>query len=371
MASNISTSSSNSNSSSPYPFATAPDIIRAHQKDAYFTGHLTQIISDLHRRLRGARLTHARAPELQTAAALAYYALTTVPGNRTLGEEYCDLVQIDDRDGKLPSIDRRAGYVAASILLPYVAARILPGLRARLRRLLERRLETLRKRDDKSATGREARVWTYIAQHLASFTSGAPFQAVILAFFYFSGTYYELSKRLLSLRYVFTRQVRDTPDRAGYELLGVLLVVQLAVQGYMHVRSTLSESSVAAREHTGFLSDDISLNHDGAYNDDNNLLLSAGSQSSKVRVDIATATHTPMASVPRFLLTDDKAMGFIKGAQQRKCTLCLEEMRDPSATQCGHVFCWECIGDWVREKPECPLCRREAMAQHILPLRVM
>ncbi|KAM5351724.1 hypothetical protein ACJ41O_004447 [Fusarium nematophilum] len=366
-------SSSASPESSPYPFASAPDIIRSHQKDAYFTGYLTQILSDLHRHLRGARATHARAPELQTAAALTYFALTTLPGNRTLGEEYCDLVQIDARDGKLPGIDRRAGYVAASILLPYVAARVLPGLRAKLRRLLQRRLEALRRRDDKSATGRrEARVWAYIDQHLGSFTSGGPFQAVILALFYFSGTYYQLSKRLLSLRYVFTRTVPDTPDRAGYELLGVLLVVQLSVQAYLHVRSTLSQSAaVAARERAAFVSDDISLNHDGAYNGDNNLLLPSGSQSPRARVDIGAATHTPVASVPRFQLTDAKAMGYIKGGQQRKCTLCLEEMRDPSATQCGHVFCWECIGDWVREKPECPLCRREAMAQHILPLRVM
>lgn len=363
--------SSSPTSSSPYPFATAPDIIRSHQKDAYFTGHLTQILSDLHRRLRGARLTHARAPEIQTLAALAYFALTTLPGNRTLGEEYCDLVQIDARDGKLPAIDRRAGYVAASILVPYIAARVLPGLRARLRKLLQRRLETLRKRDDKSARGREARIWAYLDQHLSSLTSGPPFQAVILALFYFSGTYYQLSKRLLSLRYVFTRTVSDTPDRAGYELLGVLLVVQLAVQGYTHLRSTISESA-EARESAAFgASGDISLNHDGAYNDDNNLLLSTGASSSKSKVNIFAATHTPAATVPRIQLTGDETMGYIKGGQQRKCTLCLEEMRDPSATQCGHVFCWECIGDWVREKPECPLCRREAMAQHILPLRVM
>ncbi|RBQ72464.1 hypothetical protein FVER14953_08096 [Fusarium verticillioides] len=365
-----SSSSASSSSASPYPFATAPDIIRSHQKDAYFTGHLTQILSDLHRRLRGARLTHACAPEIQTLATLAYFTLTTIPGNRTLGEEYCDLVQIDARDGQLPAIGRRAGYVAASILLPYIAARILPGLRARLRNLLQRRLEGLRKRDNGSATGREARMWSYLDQHLGSFTSGAPFKAVILALFYFSGTYYQLSKRLLSLRYVFTRTVPDTPDRAGYELLGVLLVIQLAVQGYTHVRSTITES--AARERAAFgASDDISLNHDGAYNGDNNLLLPTGASSSKAKVDIFAATHTPAAAVPRIQLTDGKAMGYIKGGQQRKCTLCLEEMRDPSATQCGHVFCWECIGDWVREKPECPLCRREAMAQHILPLRVM
>lgn len=354
---------------SPYPFATAPDIIRSHQKDAYFTGRLTQDISDLYRRLRGARATHARAPEIQTFAALTYFALTTIPGNRTLGEEYCDLVQIDARDGKLPGIDRRAGYVAGCILLPYIAARTLPSIRAGLRRILERRLETLRQGDGKTANGREARLWAYMSRNLSTITSAAPFQAVILALFYFSGTYYQLSKRILSLRYVFTRTVPDTPDRAGYEILGVLLVVQLAVQSYLHVRTTATE----ARERTSPTSGEISLNHDGSYTTDNNLLLSdlSSQGSPKARVDITTATHTPAATTPRFHLTDEKIMGFIKGTQQRKCTLCLEEMRDPAATQCGHVFCWECIGDWVREKPECPLCRREAMAQHILPLRVL
>ncbi|CAM1506609.1 Fc.00g062500.m01.CDS01 [Cosmosporella sp. VM-42] len=354
--------------SSPYPFASAPDIIRAHQKDAYFTGRLTQTLSDLHRRLRGARSTHALGPELRTFASLLYFALTTFPGNRTLGEEYCDLVQIDGRDGKLPSVERRAAYIGGSILLPYLASRILPGLRARLRRLLERRLETLQRQDKTSS--REARIWEYITRHLTPLTSAAPFQAVILALFYFSGTYYDLAKRLLSFRYVFTRTVPDTPDRAGYELLGVLLVVQLSVQAYLHVRTTLT-SAVAPRERPMYQSDEVSLNHDGSYYANNDLLLANNGQGPQARVDIATTMHTPVATIPRFQLTDEKVMGFIKGSQQRKCTLCLEELKDPSATQCGHVFCWECIGDWVREKPECPLCRREAMVQHILPLRVM
>lgn len=357
-------------SSSPFPFASAPDIIRAHQKDAYFTGRLTQTLSDLHRQIRGARATHALGPELRTFASLLYFALTTFPGNRTLGEEYCDLVQIDGRDGKLPAVGRRATYIAGSILLPYLASRMFPGVRTRLRRVMERRLDALRKQN--KSTSREAKVWEYLSQHLASLTSAAPFQAVILSLFYFSGTYYDLTKRLLSFRYVFTRKVPDTPDRAGYELLGLLLVVQLSVQGYLHLRSTLNAAGASQRERLAYQNDEVSLDHDGSYNMNNDLLLSdLGGQGPAARVDISTTTHTPLASTPRFQLTDDKTMGFIKGSQQRKCTLCLEEMKDPAATQCGHVFCWECIGDWVREKPECPLCRREAMVQHILPLRVM
>ncbi|OAA42563.1 RING-1 like protein [Metarhizium rileyi] len=357
---------------SPYPFAAAPDIVRAHQKDAYFTGHLANTISDLHRRLRGARATHSVALELRSLAALLYFSLTTFPGNRTLGEEYCDLVQVEAPSGRLPSVRRRAAYIASTILLPYLVGRTLPSLRGRLRSLINRRLDTLR-RTGKHA-GREARLWEYTADHLPSLTSAAPLQAATLALFYFNGTYYELSKRLLGLRYVFARAVPDSPDRGGYEVLGVLLLVQLAVQTYLHARSTLSASASASATSTTprrppDTNVDVSLDHANSYAANNDLLPELGPSPRETRLDMALATHTPAAPSPRFDLADGKTMAYIKGAQQRKCTLCLDELKDPAATQCGHVFCWECIGDWVREKPECPLCRREAMVQHVLPLR--
>ena len=123
-----------SSTASPYPFASAPDIVRAHQKDAYFTGHLANTLTDLHRRLLGARSAHALAPELRSLAALLYFALTTLPGNRTLGEEYCDLVQVESPTGRLPALRTRAAYIAGTIVLPYLVSRALPGLRTRLTR---------------------------------------------------------------------------------------------------------------------------------------------------------------------------------------------------------------------------------------------
>ena len=375
----MASSSTTTTTTSPFPYASAPDIIRAHQKDAYFTGHLSNTLTDLHRRLAGARAAHAHAPELRSLAALLYLGLTTLPGSRTLGEEYCDLVHVHAATARPPALVPRAAYVAAAVLVPYLAARALPRLRSRLRRSLEARIDGLRARG--KGKSRACRVLEYLARHLQAWTSPAPLHAVTLALFYFGGSYYELAKRLLGWRYVFTRAAPDTPDRAGYEVLGVLLAFQLGVQAYLHVRETLAGSPEQQQQLTHRArsplaasgSVDVSLDHENSYSANNDLLVSdlTGLGPPTRIVDIALATHTPVSGKPRFHLGDDKVMAYIKGTQQRKCTLCLEELKDPSATQCGHVFCWECIGDWVREKPECPLCRREAMVQHILPLLVI
>ncbi|KAI1310349.1 Pex12 amino terminal region-domain-containing protein [Xylaria venustula] len=423
-------SPSSSLANAPYPYAFAPDIIRAHQKDAYFQGLLTNQLTDLHRRLLGARSAHSWSTESRTLADLIYLCLTTLLGNRTLGEEYCGLVQVESapspsqNDRRLPSIQRRAAYIAGSILLPYGLAKLLPVIRARIRARLQRNLARaeVRAQQQQSETkpsslkGGEKKhrlptqTWTYKVQtyllaHLGTLTSPAPVHALSLALFYFSGSYYELAKRLTGLRYIFTSRTQagnddlstgePGADRAGYELLGVLLVVQMGVQTYLHVRSTLASftSQAGASRERNAAGGNVHVSLDQhAYSANNAVLLTemgtpGTSAGQGTRLDIAAVTHTPAPSSKhehgknnsgsstgdgdgaRYDLTNEGVMRWIKGAQQRKCTLCLEELKDPAATQCGHVFCWACIGDWVREKPECPLCRREAMVQHILPLR--
>ncbi|KAJ9256045.1 hypothetical protein DTO195F2_6093 [Paecilomyces variotii] len=351
-----------------YPFATSPDIIRSHEKDAFITSTLTSQAQSIARSLRGARYAHVHTDAIKRLTELLYFSLTTLLGNRTLGEEYCDVVQLEDDTLQFPSIVRRAGYIVSSILLPWVLQRILPSFRQRLRLKLERNVAreqakkaqrtgsvklSAQKKGSENTFFTKLRVQSYILEHLDSITSLSPIYALSLATFYFTGAYYHLSKRFWGLRYVFTKKIGESEQRIGYEVLGVLLVLQMTVQGVIHIRQTLASVQEGK-------DDVVSESRTPTRKDES------------VPRSIQNPPSTPLlpASVPRYDLSEDPtAVSWIPAGQQRKCTLCIDEFKDPSVTTCGHVFCWNCIRDWVREKPECPLCRQEVLASKVLPLR--
>ncbi|KAF2702956.1 hypothetical protein K504DRAFT_463970 [Pleomassaria siparia CBS 279.74] len=375
-------------SSSPrftYPFATSPDIIRSHQKDAYFSGVLLEQLSTLLRKTYGARLAHAYTSETHVISELLYLGLTTLIGNRTLGEEYCDIVQVEGESGRLPALGRRAGYIISCILGPYMLSRVLPQFRKRIRAKLEANLKRYarlqakaqqsEKGSQKASTPMGARVQSYILNNLDTITSPSPVYALSLATFYFSGSYYHFSKRIWSLRYIFSRQQSESDGRVGYEVLGVLLALQMAVQAYMHLQNTLTRDTVstatlgAGTGATAIVGGGVEVSLDpNAYSVNNALLFDTPANPSPALTELQKWTHTPVSDKARYELNDEQTMGWI-GEANRKCTLCLEEMKDPSVTTCGHVFCWTCISDWAREKPECPLCRQSCLVQHVLPLR--
>lgn len=354
-----------------YPFAAAPDIILSNQKDTYFQGVLLEQLSSILRKLYGSRFAHHYNSEARTFTELLYFGLTTLVGNRTLGEEYCDIIQISDTSLRLPPLCRRAGYVLSTVLIPYILAKFLPAFRNRVRLKLEANIQ---QKSNVSSASFAQLLQSYLLNNLSSITSPSPIHALTLSMFYFTGSYYHLGKRLFGLRYIFTKRPAPSDQRVGYEVLGMLLVLQISVQGWLHFYSALKTPTLSPagtgnppEQNASFSRVATNLNLQTPL-DTNNKLIPSREHRSQSRLEVTT--HTPiLGDHPRYDLQDGAMMGWIDGQQQRKCTLCLEEMKDPSVTTCGHVFCWICIGDWVREKPECPLCRQGVLAQHVLPLR--
>ena len=351
-----------------YPFAAAPDIIRANQKDTYFQGVLYEQFSTILRRLYGSRFAQTYSSEAHTFTELLYLGLTTCIGNRTLGEEYCDIHQIESQSRQLPAIGRRTGYVLSAVLLPYTLTKFLPGLRSRIRLRIE---SNLRQAARGSRHSLSYRLQHYTLEHLPTLTSvsTSPLYAIFLAIFYLTGSYYHLSKRLFSLRYIFSKRMAPSEQRVGYEVLGVLLGLQIVVQACMHVQKTMT-NTISGEGATALLDDgaEIDLQSQKDMQQANGFLESPNSMErsdhSRDRISITTNTPLPPSSLPRYDLSDPSCLAWLQPKQQRKCTLCLEPMKDPSSTTCGHTFCFTCILDWLGEKQECPLCRQRALSQH-------
>ena len=352
-----------------YPYAASPDIIRSNQKDTYFEGILLENLTTILRRLYGSRFAHKWSSEARTFTELLYLGLTTFIGNRTLGEEYCDIYQVEDGKQKLPAIGRRAGYILSAVLLPYILGKIIPRIRSRVRLRLEKSQSQVAEASRDSV---RYRLRSYILENLDTITSisTSPIYAISLAGFYFMGSFYHLSKRLFRLRYIFSKQIAPSEQRVGYEVLGVLLVLQMMVQSCLHIHNTMS-ASLPTEGSSAILDDGVEVARSAGHDHHDGQPIGVSSKQDTSRLRVSYTTHTPISteSQPRYDLADDSTLSWLQPKQQRKCTLCLEPMKDPSVTTCGHVFCWTCILDWVDEKPECPLCRQNVLGQHVLPLR--
>ena len=313
--------------------AGAPELVRSNQKDRFYTNYVNGLISDISRQVLPFRLWLQWQREFQLVAELAYYGLTTVFGNQTLGEEYCSTVQVTGSSSSqhtVPHFVRRTLAILLQTVGPYAIEKFLEILYQRIQAqsvpldLSRRQYDALEK------------IVGFVDDIFTTCTR------LHLALFYIQGLFYHFGKRVARIRYVMVRYGLDDAHGSQlhtYKVLGWLILLQVFVKVLKWMWDFFRKK-----------------------------------RRKRVKEEERQSMNEPSLSDhksgPRFVLESDRLSEHESRLHsQLKCPLCLESCKVQTATPCGHVFCWQCIAEWSSEKSECPLCRNRVDPQQLVCLQ--
>jgi peroxin-10 len=375
-------------------FGSAPYLYLAAVKDREYTRLLSSALQDaIAASPVGGRTAIKLTAECDLLSRFIYYYSSYCLQDRTIGQEYCDLLPVhleSERSPRLLDNKRRLLLVLAHSLIPYVGDCWQQGFSTRLfsaTRLLSvpqlsegggggvgrRRLRNPPTRLSSLLTN----LTHNVTRRVEGFSGVARWlRRFFLMVFYFNSQYYEFVMRLLSVRLVRPSRAPQTSSR--YFTLGALLALELvgggAASAVRHVSSVLSALR-RSRSRLVIEGEDIEVEGNAATD-------YAPQDLDQDRGGVEDSTSAIEATEGRVVCDQQLPTGNKEEegdsrdgvAQKGRCVLCIGPLTNTAATECGHLFCWECVIGWCQAashgsgSAECPLCRQRIEPQRVLLL---
>nr|ODN87241.1 hypothetical protein L203_03513 [Cryptococcus depauperatus CBS 7841] len=320
--------------------ASQAQILRSHQRDVAQISRLKELVAEILRSLAGGSvflvcdlvfneivigtrwITHKQTL-IDVLVKAVYLTLTLGRGQQTLGEEYTDILPFFRRSHSLPSKWRRL-FTIVFLLLPTLLAS--PEAARLVRHESTRDHAALPTR------------WTRYQEACAKILESPCVQALpelhMIAFL-FRGRFFELGRRLAGLSYVSLLPPKPIDQRpASYEPLGLFLLIRFLARIFaQRQNSDVGNQESLSRPPIMRLQDSQKV----APNVSNNL--------SQPKETILVTSPMSFDSSNTYLTPEAIEL------PERQCTLCLESRGTGegsggtvAVTECGHIFCWGCLG---------------------------
>lgn len=248
-------------------------------------------------------MQHSHVSSISLVGALGYYLLSTssIPGmgdgrgGQTLGEEYVNSIPKDVRTGRIVTLPKRLAWILLHVLGPYTLTKLYSALR-RYSVSTKERLDTAEARARARARALDKpfnasahitvhrRLVTWLSKRLPLLETLqsqdgwlAYLSAAHLMLFYLGGRFYSAAQRLTGVTYILTYPRQQGYQPPSYEVLGVLLGIQLSVKLLLELRGRRRKAKQASSQ----------ADHDGSLEKS-----SAVDPATTVVIDNSVFTHT-------------------------------------------------------------------------------